>query len=177
MQVGSRTLALIQSSVGTGQELNIPELAVLTLDKVPLPFVTASPLLSQDLRGIEGSAVLVSVINQAASSGPISNLVCTFSRGIYRIKASMMSTVFVGPAASSASMRAAYAYLANPATTFAAAIMMTAIGAAGSVNRDDTEIVLQFLQEGYTLNFSTFIASGVGQTLGAEGRFYVQKLL
>jgi len=177
MRAASPILAFLQSTLGTGDEIEIPDAALLTLDKLPFPVGTGSPLLSQDLRGRFGSFLLASAINQGASSGPTSNLICTFDRGVYRIVASMMVIVFVGPPASSASIKAARCYIKPDTATFAADIMQTSLVPVNAEQYDRTDITIQFPRSGWTLNLDTAVASGVGQSMGVEGTFYIQRLI
>jgi hypothetical protein len=176
MRAASPILAFLQSTLGTGDEIEVPDAALITLDKLPFPINTGSPLLSQDLRGRFGSFLLASAINQGASSGPTSNLVCTFDRGIYRIVASVVCVLLVGPAASSASMKSARVYIKPDTATFAADIMQTGI-VVGTPQYDRTDIVVQLPKSGWTLQMDTAIASGVGQSMGVEGTFYISRLL
>lgn len=176
MQVSSPLLALLQSSLGTGSELEIPDASLLVVDKLPMPLGTGSPIQSQDLRGKYGSFLQGAVINQGASSGPTTFLVCTFDRGVYKITASMMSVTLSGPTPSSGSIKAARCYIQPPSATFAADIMQTYL-LTGEGNKDRTELVIQFPLAGFTMTVATAVASGVGQSMGVEATFYISRVL
>ena len=177
MRAASPILAFLQSTLGTGDEIEIPDAALLTLDKLPFPVGTGSPLLSQDLRGRFGSFLLASAINQGASSGPTTNLICTFDRGVYKITASMMAVTFVGPAASSASIKAARTFIQPDTATFASDIMQIGLVPLTTALFDRTEVIVQFPKSGWTMSMATAVASGVGQSMGVEGSFYISRLI
>lgn len=177
MNVSSAVIPAIQATVGTGEGIQIPEAALLTLPYLPLPLQATQQTVSKDLRGGTASFLGVFVINQGASSGPLTADWITFDRGIYRITGRIMSVTFVGPAASSASIRAAFAAIVDPGNNVAMPLGFTGLVPLTQALTDDFDIVVQFPQSGFILRVGAFVASGVGQSMAIETRAYVQRLL
>lgn len=179
MKIESPLIGQLQATIGVGLGGGIDALeAIFPTLEIPLPLQTQNPAFftDLDLKGVTASVMVHLSINQGASTGPTSSAKVIFDRGVYRLTGYIMSVLKVGPASSSASIKAARATLLNPASSAETDLASTGI----VVDTPQTAVfdrVFHFPLAGWSCRFGTFIASGVGQSLGVEGNLYVRKLL
>lgn len=184
MQTSSVLISALQASLGTGQELTIPEIVVPTLDHLALPIAAFPNVAGQSLIGVQNSVHAFGTINQGNSAGATGFILATLDRGIYRLSGTLYG-IFVGAgwANSSADPDGVRVLLTNPQGTQAAAIAFTGtkLDPAGLALRIDPipfgPFTYQFLQPGWVLSFNTFHATGAAQTIGAQASVYIEKLI
>lgn len=141
----------------------------------PIQSILPNPVFSPDLRNGIGSYLWAPVINQGASTGPQSANRVILDRGIYRISGSILSTNFVGPAASSASIKCARIALFEPNQNFASDIAHTPLEPSVP-HQAFFDLTIQLLTKGWLLSVETFVTTGVGQSIGVEAAVYISKL-
>ena len=173
----SQLIASLQGSLGTGQELTIPELAVATLS-VGLPIQSTPSGTFVDLRNVQASAHCYQGLNQGNSSGILQATVAILDRGIYRLSGELLA-VFTGAFTdTSADPYGVVLQLINPQGTFAQTICQTANKpATGSQRSQFGAFTYQFNQVGWTVSLSTFHSTGAAQTIGCTASVFVERLL
>lgn len=173
MQFTSANIAGLVGSYSLGQGVEIPE-TLLPVLEIPQPLLSNMPGVGLNLINVVGSGIVHIVINQGASSGPTSTYMMDFDRGLYRLTGRLLSTNFVGPAPSSASIRCARIALYGQNQTTAVDLAFTPLEA--SVPHEDSfDMVFHFPR---TMGcYLECIATGVGQSIGVEATLYARKLL
>lgn len=176
--VNSILTGQLQASLGPslGGGIEVPD-ALLPVIELPLPLaqILPNPSAILDFSQIQQSYLWSPVVNQGASSGPTQRAIL-LSKGIWRISGQIMSINFAGPAASSASIKAARIALYEPTQASAADIASTPLEpSVPHIARFD--LTLHLSKDFWMLAVETFVASGVGQSLGVEGAVYVERLI
>lgn len=179
-QINSNLTGTLQASIGIpvgGGGIEVPD-ALLPVISIPAPLGSfqPNPATDQFLSNQPLSAFFTFVLNQGASTGPLTSPTVWLDRGIYRFAGQLMSTVFVGPAPSSASIKCARIGLFNPDGTTAVDIVSTPLVlSTPQIVRYDVTVHLS--RQFYSLNLQTMVSTGVGQTIGAECILQIDRLV
>jgi hypothetical protein len=178
MLISSPVVQLLPVPVGPGGQLDIPD-GVLGSIELPLPMVNQPGGASVDLRGVPGSCIANRFINQGASAAGSSVDLAILDKGLFSLQGSGWAINFVGPVPSSANPSNVGVNLINPEGTFQLDLMRfpTIINPVAAPFCTFGPYVISFSQAGWKLRLTSFNATGVGESMGAEACCYIKRLL
>lgn len=163
-------------AIKNGPGVTVPELVMPTLS-IPARLQDVNVVVFVDTRNKIGSLALTGAINQGASSAAATFSMASLDRGLWRLSGELHSTNFVGPAASSASPLCCRIALYNPQQTAAHYLAITFLQPGVPQRSGFFTFTFHLDQPGWILALESFVATGVGESIGAYAPVYIEQLI
>lgn len=178
-QVNSTLTGDLQLSIGPslGGGVEVPDV-LLPVITIPHPLLSVAPAVvpATNLANVNGSVQKSIFINQGASSAAAYSEMAYLDRGIYRLTGHLASTNFSGPAASSASPACARVAIYTPDTNAAFTLCTTMLNPSVP-QYVSFDVILHFTKPGWLLQAESWVATGVGQSIGIVCDALISKLV
>lgn len=176
MNINSSVISQAPMGLTGGGSVELPEIVLPTIS-MRMPMIAVAAAGGLDLRGVEGSTFASRTINQGASSGVISSNIAVLDKGVYHIVGGMTATVFVGPAASSASPIVGQVELLTPQATAVGLLARCPLCAPGVAFYVPFDVTVFLTQANWTLRLSSYVSTGVGESIGITAWSTISRLL